>query len=134
MYFADSLRYAIFAYDFDPDSGDMTGERVFATTQSPAFADGSAIDADGCLWNAEFNGGRVVRYTPEGRIDCVFEVPARRPTCCAFGGPDLDILYITTASQKMTPEELAQQPFAGSLLAVNAGVRGLPEPRFAHIN
>ena len=134
MYFADSLRYAIFAYDFDADSGDMTNERVFATTQNPAFADGSAIDADGCLWNAEFNGWRVVRYAPDGRIDRVIELPTHRPTCCAFGGPNLDILYITTASQQMTAEELAQQPFAGSLLAVNAGVRGLVEPRFAFLN
>ena len=131
MYFADSLRYTIFAYDFDRATGAMSNERVFVTTTPPAFADGSAVDAEGCLWNAEFNAARVVRYTPDGRIDRVIEVPVRKPTCCAFGGPDLDILYITTASQFMTPEELAAEPFAGSLLAVEPGVRGLVEPRFA---
>ena len=130
MYFADSLLYTIFAYDFDPIAGDMSGKRVFATSQAPAFPDGSTVDAEGCLWNAEFNGWRVVRYAPDGRIDRVIEVPTHRPTCCAFGGPNLDILYITTASQQMSADELAQQPLAGALLAVDVGVRGLVEPRF----
>jgi len=130
MYFADSLRYTIFAYDYDPDTGEMSAERVFATSAKPAFADGSTVDAEGFLWNAEFNGWRVVRYAPDGRIDRVIKVPTQRPTCCAFGGPDLDILYITTASQQMSADELARQPLAGSLLAMDAGVRGLREPRF----
>lgn len=130
MYFADSLRYTIFAYDFDPDAGTMSHERVFATSVSPAFADGSAVDAEGGLWNAEFNASRIVRYTPDGRIDRVLDVPTRRPTCCTFGGPNLDILYITTTSQQMTASELAAEPFAGALLAVRVGVRGLIEPRF----
>jgi sugar lactone lactonase YvrE len=131
MYFADSLRYTIFAYDFDPATGTMDNERAFATSTPPGFADGSVVDAEGCLWNAEFNAARVVRYAPDGRIDRVIEVPAQRPTCCGFGGPNLDILYITTASQFMTAEELAAQPFAGALLAVEPGARGLVEPRFA---
>jgi sugar lactone lactonase YvrE len=132
MYFADSLLYTIFAYDFDTTSGEMSAGRVFATTKAPAFPDGSTVDADGYLWNAEFNGWRVVRYAPDGRIDRFIEMPTHRPTCCAFGGPNLDILYITTASQQMSPDELAKQPLAGSLLAVDAGVRGLVEPRFLH--
>ena len=130
MYFADSLRYTIFAYDYDPASGEMSGERVFATSSKPAFADGSTVDAEGYLWNAEFNGWRVVRYAPDGRVDRVIEVPTHRPTCCTFGGPDLDILYITTASQQMSADELARQPLAGSLLAMKPGVCGLTEARF----
>ena len=130
MYFADSLRYTIFAYDYDPTTGEMSGERVFATSTHPAFADGSTVDAEGYLWNAEFNGWRVVRYAPDGRVDRVVDVPTHRPTCCAFGGPNYDTLYVTTASQQMTDDELARQPLAGSLLAMDAGVRGLPEPRF----
>ena len=132
MYFADSLVYTIFAYDFDPASGEMEGERVFAATQAPAFPDGSTVDAEGYLWNAEFNGWRVVRYAPDGRIDRVIPIPTHRPTCCAFGGPNLDVLYVTTASQQMSAEDLAQQPLAGALLAVDVGVRGLVEPRFVH--
>ena len=130
MYFADSLRYTIFAYDFDPETGEMSGERVFATSSKPAFADGSTVDAEGYLWNAEFNGWRVVRYAPDGHVDRVIDVPTHRPTCCAFGGPNLDVLYITTASQQMSTDELAQQPLAGSLLAMAIDVYGLAEPRF----
>lgn len=130
MYFADSLRYAIFAHDFDTASGQIGPPRVFATTQAPAFPDGSTVDAAGYLWNAEFNGARVVRYAPDGHVDRVLEVPVPRPTCCTFGGPDLDVLYVTTASQNMTAGELEAQPLAGALLAFDAGTRGLPEPRF----
>jgi sugar lactone lactonase YvrE len=130
MYFADSLRYTIFASDYDPATGEMSGERVFARSSPPAFADGSTVDAEGFLWNAEFNGWRIVRYAPDGRVDRIVEVPTHRPTCCAFGGPDLDVLYVTTASQQMSDAELASQPLAGSLLAMDAGVRGLCEPRF----
>ena len=130
MYFADSLQYAIFAYDFDAASGDISRRRVFATTSAPAFPDGSAVDVEGFLWNAEFNGWRVVRYAPDGSVDRVIELPTHRPTCCAFGGRNLDTLYITTASQQMTPEEKAKQPLAGALLAIDVGVRGLVEARF----
>lgn len=132
MYFADSLLYTIFAYDFETAAGSMRRKRVFATTRPPAFPDGSTVDAEGYLWNAEFNGWRIVRYAPDGSIDRVVEVPTHRPTCCAFGGPTLDTLYVTTASQQMSSAELATQPLAGALLALDVGVRGLAEPRFMH--
>jgi sugar lactone lactonase YvrE len=131
MYFADSLRYAIFAYDFDTASGQMSNERTFVETRAPGFPDGSTVDADGYLWNAEFNAWRVVRYAPDGRIDRVIELPAERPTSCAFGGPNFDVLYVTTASQWMSESEMAAQPMAGALLAIETDVRGLPEPRLA---
>ena len=130
MYFADSLRYAIFAHDYDLATGTMGAERVFAASDAPAFADGSAVNAEGFLWNAQFNGGQLVRYAPDGGIDRVLPLPVRRPTCRAFGGPDLDLLYITTASQKMSEAELQAEPMAGALLALKVGVRGLPEARF----
>jgi sugar lactone lactonase YvrE len=131
MYFADSLQYAIFAYDFDGTTGQMRNERVFVETRAPGFPDGSTIDAEGYLWNAEFNASRVVRYSPDGRVDRAIALPAERPTSCAFGGADLDVLFVTTASQWMTEAEMAAQPMAGALLAIDVGVRGLPEPRFA---
>ena len=130
LYFADSLRYAIFAHDYDLATGSMGAERVFATSTPPVFADGSAIDAEGFLWNAQFNGGQLVRYAPDGRIDRVLPVPVKRPTCCAFGGANLDLLYITTASQNMSEADMQAEPLAGALLAINVGVRGLPEARF----
>lgn len=117
MYFADSPRHKIWAFDYDPQSGEMLKERLFATPY-PAFPDGSCIDADGCLWNAEYAGGRVVRYTPQGKVDRVIEVPAENPTCCCFGGAKLDTLFITTAK-------------GPGLFALQPGSTGLPEARFA---
>jgi sugar lactone lactonase YvrE len=89
------------------------------------------VDAEGCLWNADYGAARVVRYTPAGKVDRTFELPVTNVTCCCFGGKDLDTLYITTATQRLSPEELARQPLAGSLFALRPGVRGLAESRFA---
>jgi len=131
MYFADSLRYTLYAYDYDPESGRMGEQRVFATTEPPGFPDGATVDAEGFVWNAQFDAWRIVRYAPDGHIDRVIELPVQRPTSCAFGGADLATLYVTTASQKMTPAALQAQPRAGARLALDVGVRGLLEPRFA---
>ena len=132
MYFADTYRQVIRAFDFDLASGEVSNERVFAdTTGHPGRPDGSCVDADGGLWNAEYGGWRLVRYTPAGRIDREIPMPVANPTCCCFGGPDLDTLYVTTATQRLTPEELSKQPLAGSVLAVRPGVKGLPEARYA---
>lgn len=130
MYFADTNRHTIWAWDYDLASGAATNERVFADT-GEGRPDGSCVDADGGLWNAQYGGGRLVRYAPTGKVDRVVEVPVANPTCCAFGGDDLGTLYVTTATQRLSPEELAQQPLAGSLLALRPGVKGLPEGRFA---
>jgi sugar lactone lactonase YvrE len=116
MYFADSPRHKIWAFDYDSDTGRLSHERVFATPH-PGFPDGSCVDADGCLWNAEYGGGRVVRYTPQGRIDRVITLPPEAPTCCCFGGAQLDTLYITTAN-------------GAGMWALRPGVTGLPEARF----
>jgi sugar lactone lactonase YvrE len=131
MYFADSLRYTLYAHDYDPVAGRPGEPRVLAATTPPGFPDGSTVDAEGFLWNAEFNGQRVVRYASDGRIDRVIDLPLRMPTCCAFGGEKLDVLYVTTASQHMSADDLRQQPLSGALLALDVGVRGLPEPRFS---
>jgi sugar lactone lactonase YvrE len=130
MYFADSPRRTIWAFDYDRASGEPSNERVFVTTQA-GFPDGSCVDADGCLWNAEYGGARVVRYTPAGKVDRVIELPVKNPTCCAFGGRNLDMLYITTAAQRLSEAQLEEQPLAGSLLAIRAGSTGLAESRYA---
>jgi sugar lactone lactonase YvrE len=130
MYFADTNRHTIWSWDYHLASGAATNERVFADTGS-GRPDGSCVDAEGCLWNAEYGAWRLVRYTPRGKVDRVVALPVANPTCCCFGGEDLDTLYVTTATQRLTPEELAQQPLAGSLLALRPGVKGLAESRFA---
>jgi len=130
MYFADTNRHTIWSWDYDLASGGATNERVFADTGA-GRPDGSCVDASGCLWNAEYGAWRLVRYTPQGKVDRVLEMPVANPTCCCFGGEDLGTLYVTTATQRLAPEDQARQPLAGSLLALRPGVKGLAESRFA---
>jgi sugar lactone lactonase YvrE len=131
MYFADTYRHTIWAYDFDLNDGVISNRRVFKDwTAQGGRPDGSTVDADGCLWNAMVGVGQVLRYTPDGLIDRVIQLPISNATCPAFGGDNLDILFVTSHSQRITPEKLATEPCAGGLFAINAGVKGLPEPRF----
>ena len=83
MYFADTMRHVIWRYDYDPATGDASSERVFADA-APGRPDGSCVDADGCLWNAEYGASRLVRYTPTGKVDRSIALPVSNPTCCCF--------------------------------------------------
>ncbi|HEX9169688.1 MAG TPA: SMP-30/gluconolactonase/LRE family protein, partial [Roseiarcus sp.] len=130
MYFADTPTKVIRCYDYDLDSGDLSHERVFATLEGPGSPDGSTVDANGCLWNAEWGGGRVVRYTPEGRVDRAVALPCAQVTCCAFGGARLDQLFVTTARFGLDAAALAGQPHAGALFAIDVGVTGLTDTPF----
>lgn len=131
LYLADTYADFILAYDFSLEDGVISNPRRFADTRDHGgHPDGSCVDADGCVWNAEYRAGRVVRYTPQGRIDRVIALPISQPTCCCFGGDALDTLYITSSRQRMAPEELAAQPLAGGLFAVRPGVTGLPEAEY----
>src|SRR2546423_4093869 len=116
MYFADSPRHKIWAFDYDAASGAISNERLFAAPH-PGFADGSCVDAEGCLWNAEWGNSRVVRYTSAGKLDRVVSVPAKNPTCCTFGGAKLATHSLTSAD-------------GAGLFAVVPGVTGLAESRF----
>jgi len=133
FYFGESFRYAIFAYDFDSDAGVLSARRVFATVdpRSGGFPDGLTVDAEGGVWSVQNGAGRVVRYAPDGGVTHEVEVPLPQPTSCIFGGRDLDVLYITTSRQKMTPEQLGRYPLSGSVFAVRPGLSGVPEPLFA---
>lgn len=133
FYFGESFRYAIFAYDFDDDTGALSARRVFASVEasSGAFPDGLAVDAEGGVWSVHNGAGRVVRYAPDGEVTHEVDVPVPQPTSCIFGGRDLDVLYITTSRQNMTPEQLERYPLSGSVFAVRPGLGGLPEPLFA---
>ena len=105
---------------------------MFATVpEGEGSPDGATVDADGFLWSAQIFGGRVTRYAPDGRIDRVIRLPVSPVTSCAFGGPHLATLYVTAATTLLDAEALARQPLAGSLFAVDVGVRGLAEPVFA---
>ena len=121
----------IWEYRYDSASGTISDRSLFATTlDQPGQPDGSTIDAEGYMWNAQWDGWRLVRYAPDGRVDRIVELPVQKPTSVMFGGKDLGTLYITTAIWDLKGEALAAQPMAGSLLAVDVGVTGLPETRF----
>jgi L-arabinonolactonase len=130
MYFADSRSHVIHAYPYEPATGELGAPRVFHTVEPPAIPDGATVDAEGFVWSALYGGSRVVRIAPDGRVDRTIELPVEQPTSCQFAGPNLDVLFITTARQRLTQEQLAQQPLAGALLAADVGVRGLPETRY----
>jgi sugar lactone lactonase YvrE len=131
MYFADTSQHTIWAFDFDLDAGAIANRRVFADlTHRKGLPDGSCVDAEGYLWNAEFGGKRLTRYAPDGRANRTIELPVTSPTCCCFGGAALDTLYVTSATFQLSAPQRAAEPWGGGLLALDVGVRGLPEAAF----
>ena len=130
MYYTDSMKYEIYAYDFDPDSGEIENERIFAK-DIDCIPDGLTVDAEGCVWSAKWDGWKVVRYTPDGKVDSEITMPVQRPTSCMFGGPDLNLLYVTSASIGLSENDLQNGPLAGSVFVIETDTKGLPEPRFA---
>jgi sugar lactone lactonase YvrE len=132
MYLGDSISQVIYAYDFDLASGTIANRRVFARIDpSIGRPDGIKVDAEGFLWTGHADGWRLTRYAPDGRVDRVVEMPVRMVTNCAFGGDNLDTMYITTARWSVSAEDLLKQPLAGGLFRMNPGVRGQPDTRFA---
>jgi sugar lactone lactonase YvrE len=132
MYFADTLD-AIYAYDFDAPTGEISNRRTFARVDTGKYGlpDGSTIDSEGFLWNCRWDGGCIIRWAPDGTIDRIVEFPCRRVTSCIFGEADLDTLYVTTVRYGLSESELAEQPLAGSIFALDPGVKGLPDGQFA---
>lgn len=131
MYHADSPQHRIMQYPFNPQTGEIAGPgQLFAATETGVEPDGACIDSDDCLWNAQWGGGRVRRYSPDGRVLLSLEVPVSQPTCVAFGGPDLSWLLVTSATQGMDAQQREAEPLAGSLLIYKTNFRGLPEECF----
>jgi sugar lactone lactonase YvrE len=131
MYYVDSPTRRVDVLDVDPESGLVARRRSFLDLSGlPGFPDGLTVDADGCVWVAFWDGGAVRRFTPAGRPDRVVEVPAARTTACAFGGPDLRDLYITTATTGLDPARLAAQPLSGSVFVLPGAGTGLPAHAF----
>lgn len=128
-YFTDAGKMIV-RCALDPATGLPVGPwEDFFTTDGPGGADGSVVDSEGYLWNARWGGGKVIRISPDGKLDKVVEVPGvSQVSCPAFGGNDLKTLYITTAREHMTPEQLEREPHAGSVFAVELDVPGIAEP------
>jgi len=133
FYYVESFAHTIWAFDYDIVTGALDRRRVFARLdpQSGAFPDGLTVDAEGGVWNAQPVFGRLVRYAPGGDIDRIVEAPVSRPTSLAFGGDDLATLYVTSARDSLSLEQLLEEPLAGGLLALRPGVRGIAEVSFA---
>jgi sugar lactone lactonase YvrE len=139
FYVADTFVDEFWAYDYDLATGALTHKRVFADTKSSAgVPDGSTVDAEGCLWNAELISGELVRYDPQGRIERRIGMPVRNVTSVTFGGSQLDELYVTSMARVEHPAvhdrfaaEVKPQFGAGSLFKITGlGIKGVPEPRF----
>ena len=131
MYFADTPRHVIWAFAFDIAAGTITNRRVFADlTDRKGLPDGSCVDADGFLWNAEFAGSRLTRYAPDGRVERTVRLPVTSPTCCCFGGERLDTLYVVSSTHRHTAGQRQAEPYSGGLLALDVGVLGLPEAMY----
>jgi sugar lactone lactonase YvrE len=127
-YYNDTRTLRIAVMDYDAASGPTGLRPLVAIPDEEGHPDGLTVDAEGGIWTALNGGGTVRRYTPEGDLDAVVSVPARRVTACAFGGPGLDRLFITTSREGLAPDD---EPVAGSLFQADVGVRGMPVREFA---
>jgi sugar lactone lactonase YvrE len=140
FYVADTFQGEFWAYDYDLETGALSNKRVFASFKGdPGVADGSTVDAEGYMWNAQVIGGDLVRYAPDGSVERRIGMPVRNITSVMFGGDKLDELYVTSMARVKHPavhdrfaKEVKPQFLAGSLFRVSGlGIRGVPEPRFA---
>jgi len=131
LYHSDSRQDYVWAWDLDRETGNIANRRVFAANDiMEGRPDGAAVDAEGYYWICCVGAWRIARLAPDGTVDRVVGVPVQRPTACTFGGPDLKTLYVTTATFPLSEAALAKQPLAGSVLAFEVDVSGLPETRF----
>jgi sugar lactone lactonase YvrE len=131
MYFTDTYRRVIWAYDYDPVTGSISHQRPFVEVpEGEGVPDGLAIDSEGCIWSAHWDGWKITRYDPAGRVEREVRLPVQRVTSCAFGGDNLDELYITTAWEHLGKDERKRQPLAGDLFRMKLEVQGIAEARF----
>ncbi|MEX1827958.1 SMP-30/gluconolactonase/LRE family protein [Luteibacter sp. CQ10] len=129
MYFTDSPTAQIMACDYDAATGEVDRIRVFAELAKGLEPDGSTVDADGFLWNTEWGGSRVTRYSPDGRVDATIDLPAKQPSCVSFAGPGLDRMVVTSAHLGMA----SPGPFDGAIfIGTPPRGRGLAEARYGH--
>ena len=131
MYHTDSVRRRIYRFPLAPDGTVGAREIFLHFSAQEGYPDGMTVDAEGCLWVAFWDGWAVRRFGPDAALLDTIEVPVQRPTSIAFGGPDLDRMYITSARVGLDETALAVQPYAGALFMVEAGIKGIAERPFA---
>jgi len=133
MYFTDSKKKTIFAYSYDLESGSIYDKRVFAKVASGlGYPDGLTVDAQGGVWSAHWDGWCVTRYTPEGDVNRVIQMPIPRSTSLAFGGDNYDKLYVTTASMGLNEKIMSEAPLSGALFVLDVGIEGKADNVFSN--
>jgi len=131
MYFTDSSNRTIYQYEFDLQSGELGNRQIFAVIPTDqGYPDGLCVDAEGHVWSAHWDGWRITRYRPDGSIERAISMPVPRPTSLAFGGADLDRLFVTSARINLSSEQLKEAPLSGALFELECGVRGRVENAF----
>ncbi len=131
MYLSDTPLAKVWAFDFDIVAGTISNRRDHFHLEYPGKPDGACLDAEGYLWLAVTDAGRLERRAPDGSLDRIIELPCSRPTMCAFGGSELDTLYVTSFSRHLDDQARQSQPAEGALFALNPGCVGAPEVAFA---
>ncbi len=131
FYLTDSLLQTIYAYDFDSESGSISNRRILIDLKAESFfPDGLAVDRDGCIWSAMWDGWCIIRFDPQGKEMRRVMMPVQRPTSCTFGGEDLTTLYITTASVGLSEVEIQNSFYSGDLFSLRVDTSGLPADHF----
>ncbi|WP_346839549.1 SMP-30/gluconolactonase/LRE family protein [Microbulbifer sp. SAOS-129_SWC] len=131
FYFADSPRREIYRYEFDSATGELSQRQLFARTMMNRYPDGATVDSEGYLWSAQWRGARVERYAPDGSGAGAVTLPASQITCAAFGGPEMDLLFVTSARDELPQWTLDRERFAGSLFILQTPFRGVEDALFA---
>ena len=131
MYHNDSANGRVYAFDFDLKSGRVSNKRLFLQfSQQEGSPDGMTTDADGGLWIAHWGASKLTRHDPQGNVLHAVELPCSQITSCAFGGPDFRTLYITSAADGLSPQQLEREPLAGGLFALEIDIAGMPANQF----
>ncbi|WP_028534563.1 SMP-30/gluconolactonase/LRE family protein [Paludibacterium yongneupense] len=132
LYWSDTPGLTIYQCDYDPATGDASNQReFFVVPQGWGRPDGGTVDSEGCYWSALYAGGKILRISPQGELLQTVELPVSIPTMPCFGGADYKTMFVTSACQKMTPEQLAANPNEGAVILFQVDVAGLPEVKFA---
>ena len=131
LYFSDTHRRVIHRYNKNAleDGHTLAGELFVRADAGVGKPDGCTVDSDGCLWSVSIGGGCIERYSPEGRLIGILDLPVSHPTHCTFGGPDMQTLLVTNASYSRLSPALAGQPLAGRILGFDVTIQGMSEHR-----
>lgn len=132
MYFSDSSKHEIYTYNYDYTNFTLSNKRLFVSTHEDAFPDGSCVDSENYLWNAQWGSGKIIRYSRDGSINTILNLPCPQPTCVTFGGENLDLLVVSTAKEGLNGHEQEKiYPESGNIFIYKTNITGKNEYRFA---